>query len=150
MDKRWSLFLYQLMIYGIGTDICDVRRIRASLERHGDRFAEKVLADGELRTWRERSARWPDRGLRYLATRFSAKEAFSKAIGLGMRMPMTWRHCEIAKLPSGQPVIVLHGALKEWFEARGLTAHLSVTDESDYAASFCVVEKKQEKLASSA
>jgi holo-[acyl-carrier protein] synthase len=150
MDKRWSLFLYQAMIYGIGTDICDVRRIRASLERHGDRFAEKVLADGELRTWRERSARWPDRGLRYLATRFSAKEAFSKAIGLGMRMPMTWRHCEIAKLPSGQPVIVLHGALKEWFEARGLTAHLSVTDESDYAASFCVVEKNQEKLASSA
>jgi holo-[acyl-carrier protein] synthase len=143
MDKRWSLFLYQLMIYGIGTDICDVRRIRASLERHGDRFAEKVLADGELRTWRERSARWPDRGLRYLATRFSAKEAFSKAIGLGMRMPMTWRHCEIAKLPSGPPV-------KEWFEARGLTAHLSVTDESDYAASFCVVEKNQEKLASSA
>ena len=100
------------MIYGIGTDICDVRRIAASLERHGERFAQKVLADGELATWRERSARWPDRGLRYLATRFSAKEAFSKAIGLGMRMPMTWRHCEVAKLPSGQPVIVLHGALK--------------------------------------
>ena len=129
------------MIYGIGTDICDVRRIRASLERHGERFAEKVLADGELATWRERSSRWPDRGLRYRATRFSAKEAFSKAIGLGMRMPMTWRHCEVAKLASGQPVIVLHGALKEWFEARGLRCHLSVTDESDYAASFCVVEK---------
>ena len=133
------------MIYGIGTDICDVRRIRASLERHGERFAEKVLADGELATWRERSARWPDRGLRYLATRFSAKEAFSKAIGLGMRMPMTWRHCEVAKLRSGQPVIVLHGALKEWFEAQGLQAHLSVTDETDYAASFCVVEKIQTK-----
>ena len=129
------------MIYGIGTDICDVRRIRASLERHGERFAEKVLADGELATWRERSSRWPDRGLRYLATRFSAKEAFSKAIGLGMRMPMTWRHCEVAKLPSGQPVIVLHGALKAWFEERSLHAHLSVTDETDYAASFCVVER---------
>ena len=131
------------MIYGIGTDICDVRRIAASLARQGDRFAEKVLADGELAAWRERSARWPDRGLRYLATRFSAKEAFSKAIGLGMRMPMTWRHCEVAKLPSGQPVIVLHGALKKWFEAQGLQAHLSVTDETDYAASFCVVEKTQ-------
>ncbi|WCM89574.1 holo-ACP synthase [Acidovorax sp. NCPPB 3576] len=130
------------MIYGIGTDICDIRRIRASLERHGDRFAEKVLAEGELATWRERGARWPERGVRYLATRFSAKEAFSKAIGMGMRMPMTWRHCEVAKLPSGQPVIVLHGALKEWFEAQGLQCHLSVTDESDYAASFCVVEKK--------
>ncbi len=131
------------MIYGIGTDICDVRRIQASLERHGDRFAEKVLSQGELATWRARTARWPDRGLRYLATRFSAKEAFSKAIGLGMRMPMTWRHCEVAKLASGQPVIVLHGALKEWFEERGLQAHLSVTDETDYAASFCVVEKAQ-------
>lgn len=130
------------MVYGIGTDICDVRRIRDSLARHGDRFAEKVLSEAELRTWRERTARWPERGLRYLATRFSAKEAFSKAIGLGMRMPMTWRACEVAKLPSGQPSIVLHGALKEWFEARGLVAHLSVTDETDYAASFCVVEKK--------
>lgn len=130
------------MIYGIGTDICDVRRIRASLERLGDRFAEKVLAEGELATWRARSARWPDRGVRYMATRFSAKESFSKAIGLGMRMPMTWPHCEIVNLPSGQPSIVLHGALKEWFEARGLQVHLTVTDESDYAASFCVVEKK--------
>ena len=130
------------MIYGIGTDICDVRRIRDSLARHGDRFAAKVLADGELATWRERSSRWPERGVRYLATRFSAKESFSKAIGLGLRMPMTWRHCEVTNLPSGQPTIVLHGALKDWFESRGLRAHLSVTDESDYAASFCVVEKK--------
>ncbi|MCO5104784.1 MAG: holo-ACP synthase [Burkholderiaceae bacterium] len=129
------------MIYGIGTDICDVRRIAATVERHGERFAARVLADGELATWRARSERWPERGLRYLATRFSAKEAFSKAIGLGMRMPMTWRACEVAKLASGQPVIVLHGALKEWFDARGLTAHLSVSDETDYAASFCVVEK---------
>ena len=129
------------MIYGIGTDICDVRRIRESLGRHGDRFAEKVLSEGELATWRARTKRWPERGLRYLATRFSAKEAFSKAIGLGMRMPMAWRNCEISKLPSGKPEIVLHGALKEWFEARGLKAHLSVTDETDYAASFCVVEK---------
>jgi holo-[acyl-carrier-protein] synthase len=129
------------MIYGIGTDICDVRRIRASLERHGERFARKVLSDGEFATWQARTARWPERGLRYLATRFSAKEAFSKAVGLGMRMPMTWRSCEVAKLPSGQPIIVLHGELKAWFEARGLTAHVTVTDETDYAASFVVVEK---------
>ncbi|MCZ2406544.1 MAG: holo-ACP synthase [Burkholderiales bacterium] len=129
------------MVYGIGTDICDIRRIRASLERHGERFAEKVLCEGELAVWRARSARWSERGLRYLATRFSAKEAFSKAVGLGMRMPMTWRACEVVNLPSGQPAIVLHGALKDWFDAQGLRCHLSVTDESDYAASFCVVEK---------
>jgi holo-[acyl-carrier protein] synthase len=130
------------MIHGIGTDICDVRRIRESLQRHGERFARRVLSEGELAVWKARSARWPERGLRYLATRFSAKEAFSKAVGLGLRMPMTWRLCEIANLPSGKPVIVLHGGLKEWFEAQGLVAHVTVTDESDYAASFVVVEKK--------
>jgi holo-[acyl-carrier protein] synthase len=130
------------MIYGIGADVCDVRRIRASMERHGERFARKVLSDREMVVWKTRSARWPERGLRYLATRFSAKEAFSKAVGLGMRMPMTWRLCEIANLPSGKPVIVLHGGLKEWFEARRLAAHVTVTDETDYAASFVVVETK--------
>ena len=129
------------MVHGIGTDICDVRRIRESLDKYGERFARRILADGELAIWKARSARWPERGVRYLATRFSAKEAFSKAVGLGMRMPMTWRLCEIARLPSGQPVIVLHGGLKDWFEAQGLTAHVSVTDESDYAASFVVVER---------
>ncbi len=133
------------MIYGIGTDVCDIRRIRESLARHGDRFAEKILSEGELATWRARSQRWPERGVRYLATRFSAKESFSKAIGLGMRMPMTWRLCEVGKHPqghpeAGKPVIVLHGKLKAWFEARALQAHISVTDETDYAASFCVVE----------
>ena len=129
------------MIYGVGTDICDVRRIRDSLERHGERFAAKVLSEAELATWRARGERWPERGVRFLATRFSAKEAFSKAIGLGMRMPMTWRDCEIATLPSGQPVIVLYRGLKDWFEGQGLSAHVSVSDETDYASSFVVVER---------
>ena len=129
------------MIYGIGTDICDIRRIKAALERNGERFATKILSDAELKVWKARSARWPERGLRYLATRFSAKEAFSKAIGLGMRMPMSWRLCEISKVASGKPEIVLHGGLKVWFTEKGLTAHITVTDESNYAASFCVVEK---------
>ena len=129
------------MIFGIGTDICDVRRIRQSLARHGDRFAKKILSDAEFNTWQARSARWPERGVRYLASRFSAKEAFSKAIGLGMVWPMHWRQCEIGKLTSGKPTIVLHGELKEWFESRQLAAHVSLTDETDYAASFCVVEQ---------
>lgn len=129
------------VIYGIGTDLCDVRRIRASLERHGERFALRILCDAEFATWQARSARWPERGVRYVATRFSAKEAFSKAVGLGLRAPMAWRLCEVATLPSGQPQIVLHGALQDWCTARGLRAHLSLSDESDYASSFCVVEQ---------
>ncbi len=128
------------MIFGIGTDICDIRRIAATFERQGDRFAERVLGEAELAIWRARSARWPKRGLRYLATRFSAKEAFSKAIGLGMRTPMRWRDCEILNERSGKPYVVLHAGLAALFDAKGLRAHVTVTDETDYAASFVVVE----------
>ena len=128
------------MIYGIGTDICDVRRIEASFARRGERFALKVLGPGELEIFNARRARSEVRGVRFLATRFSAKEAFSKAVGMGIRMPMTWRSCEILNAASGKPVIRLHGALAQWFDARGLRAHVTVTDESDYAASFVVVE----------
>jgi holo-[acyl-carrier protein] synthase len=130
------------VIYGIGTDICDVRRIAATLERRGERFAEKVLGPTEIQVFRHRRAKVEARGVSFLATRFSAKEAFSKAIGLGIHMPMTWRACEIVNLPSGQPVIRLHGELAAWFAARNLSAHVSVTDETDYAASFVVVETK--------
>jgi holo-[acyl-carrier protein] synthase len=67
--------------------------------------------------------------VRFLATRFSAKEAFSKAIGLGIRSPMTWRGCEILNEPSGKPFIRLSGELADWFAARHLVAHVTVTDE---------------------
>lgn len=133
------------MIFGIGTDIIDIRRLQATVERRGERFAQKVLGERELAVYRERSGRVPQRGLSYLATRFSAKEAFSKAIGMGMRMPMTWRACEILKAPSGKPEIHLHGALAEWFAARRLVAHVSVSDESDYAAAFVVVETQESR-----
>lgn len=133
------------MIFGVGTDICDVRRIATTLARRGERFAEKVLGPHEIEIFRARRARVEARGVSYLATRFSAKEAFSKAIGLGMCMPMTWRDCEVVKAPSGKPQIRLHGALAAWFDARHLQAHVSVTDETDYAASFVVVEYKDSK-----
>jgi holo-[acyl-carrier protein] synthase len=128
------------MIYGIGTDICDLRRMRDTLARRGERFAEKVLGPHEITVFRARRARVEARGLSFLATRFSAKEAFSKAIGLGMRMPMTWRACEIVNVPGGKPEIRLHGELAEWFAARRLRAHVTVTDETEYAAAFVVVE----------
>jgi holo-[acyl-carrier protein] synthase len=81
------------LIHGIGTDICDTARIAAVLARRGERFAEKVLGPHEIGVFQARRAKLETRGVAYLATRFSAKEAFSKAIGLGMRMPMTWRDC---------------------------------------------------------
>lgn len=130
------------MVVGIGTDICDVRRIAATLARRGPRFAQKVLGPSEIVVFQARRARVEARGIAYLATRFSAKEAFSKAIGLGMRSPMQWRLCEILNHPSGAPYLRLHGELARWFDARGWQAHVTVTDETDYAASFVVVERR--------
>jgi holo-[acyl-carrier protein] synthase len=130
------------MIHGIGTDICDVRRIRDTLARRGERFAEKVLGPREIEVFRARRAKVDARGVAFLASRFAAKEAFAKAIGLGMRWPMTWRACEVLNAPGGKPMIVLGGELAAWFAARGLTAEVSVSDESDYAVAFVVVQDK--------
>ncbi len=132
------------MIYGIGTDICDIRRIAAVYGRRGDRFVQRVLGPNERALFEARSRKLSARGISFLATRFSAKEAFSKAIGLGLRMPMTWQACEIVKAVSGKPVLRLHGELANWFNQRGLRAHVSITDEADYAASFVVVETIEE------
>ena len=128
------------MIFGVGTDICDVRRIAATLARRGERFAERVLGPREIEVFRERLAKVPARGISYLATRFSAKEAFSKAIGMGMRSPMTWRACEIINAPGGKPLIRLHGALADWFAEHHLQAQVSLSDETDYAVSFVIIE----------
>ncbi len=130
------------MIYGIGTDVCDIRRIEGTVQRRGERFAQRVLGPEELQVFHARSLRAPARGLRYLATRFSAKEAFSKAIGLGIRWPMSWRACQILNEASGKPVLHLSGELALWFEALGLQGHVTVTDETDDAATFVVVESK--------
>jgi len=134
------------MIFGIGTDLCDVRRVASTLQRRGERFAHKVLGPSELLVWQARRDRVESRGLAYLATRFSGKEAFSKAIGLGLHMPMTWRSCEILNEPSGKPFIRLHGDLAAWFTQRNLRAHVTVTDETDYVATFVVVEHAETDL----
>lgn len=128
------------MIYGIGTDICDIRRIEATLARRGERFAEKVLGPDELQVFRARRQRSETRGVRYLATRFSAKEAFSKAIGLGLHLPMRLPDCQILNQASGRPVLALRGALADWFAERALRGQVTLSDESDYAVSFVVVE----------
>lgn len=130
------------MIYGIGTDIIQIARVEAALARHGDRFAEKILGPEEMQKYRSRKAKVEARGVRFLATRFAAKEAFSKAIGLGMRMPMTWRAMQTLNAPSGKPVAITSGTLNEFMEQHGLTAQVSITDEADYAVAFVIVEKK--------
>ena len=130
------------MIYGIGTDIIQISRIEAALARNGERFAEKILGPEELEKYRRRKEKVEARGIRFLATRFAAKEAFSKAIGLGMRMPMTWCAMQVLNAPNGKPVAMTDGALKEFMERNGLTAQVSITDEADYAVAFVIVERQ--------
>jgi holo-[acyl-carrier protein] synthase len=130
------------MIYGIGTDIIQIDRLRAALARSGERFAAKILGPDELEIFRARRAAVEVRGLRYLATRFAAKEAFSKAIGLGLRMPMTWRTAQVMNANSGQPAIVASGALQDFMRQNGLSAQVSISDEAEYAVAFVIVEQK--------
>lgn len=129
-------------IAGIGTDLLRIDRIERALARHGDRFAEKILGAQELQKFHARRARDLQRGIRFLATRFAAKEAFSKAIGLGMRMPMTWRRVQILNAPGGRPILVLAPELLAWYNERYGAAHVSITDESDMAAAYVVIERK--------
>jgi holo-[acyl-carrier protein] synthase len=127
------------VIYGIGTDIVQISRVEAALARSGERFAEKILGPEELVKYHARRAKNEVRGLRFLATRFSAKEAFSKAIGLGMRMPMTWRSAQMLNAPSGKPVIVCSGALEEFMREHRLSAQVTISDEADYGVAFVIV-----------
>jgi holo-[acyl-carrier protein] synthase len=129
------------MIFGLGTDIIRIDRIAAAVTRHGDRFAERVLGPQEMEKYLSRKAKVEVRGLRFLATRFAAKEAFSKAIGLGMRMPMTWRSAQILNAPSGKPMVVTSGALATFMQAHGISAQVSISDEAEYAVAFVIVEK---------
>lgn len=129
-----------MAIYGIGTDVVQLSRVAAVMTRTQGRFADKVLGSDELRVFHARRARSEARGLAYLATRFSAKEAFSKAIGLGMHWPMTWRALQTLNEASGKPFVVASGELATWLAERGISAQVSVSDERDYAVSFVVAE----------
>jgi len=88
-----------------------------------------------------RKAKNPVRGIRFVATRFAAKEAFAKAIGLGIRMPMTWPAAQMLNAPSGKPMIVCSGVLKEFMDKHKLTTQVTVSDEAEYAVAFVIVEQ---------
>ncbi len=128
------------MIYGIGTDLIEIARIAAAVDRFGERFVQRILGPQEQLRHAARRARSASRGLAFLATRFAAKEAVSKAIGLGLRSPMTWRAVEIINAPSGQPQVLAHGALAEFLRARRLRLSVSVTDEQAMAMAFVIAE----------
>lgn len=130
------------MIYGIGTDILQISRIDAILARQGTRFAQRVLGEEEMEVFLQRSVALPARGARFLATRIAAKEAFAKALGLGVRYPMTWQTLQTLNAPNGAPHLVTQGALKDFLNDRQLHAQVSLSDETEYAVAFVIIEKR--------
>lgn len=122
------------MIHGIGTDIVAVSRLRSMWERHGERALERLLAPRE----REDFARAADKG-RFLAKRFAAKEAFAKAFGTGVRPPVLLPAIAVTHDELGKPAFAFDGPLAA---ATGhLTAHLSISDEADYAVAYVILER---------
>ena len=128
------------MIIGIGSDLSDIRRIQASLDRFGDRFTQRLFTEIE----RTRSERKSDRAASY-AKRFAAKEACAKALGTGMRRGVFWRDMGVVNLSSGQPTVALTNGALARLEAitppgRRPVIHLSLSDDHPYAQAFVVIE----------
>jgi holo-[acyl-carrier protein] synthase len=128
------------MIIGLGSDLADIRRIEATLERFGERFVARIFTDIE----RARSERKADRASSY-AKRFAAKEACAKALGTGLRAGVFWRDMGVVNARSGQPTLALTGGAAKRLAAMtpaGFTArvHLSLTDDHPYAQAFVVIE----------
>lgn len=134
------------MIFGIGSDIAHVPRFERLYAKQGDRFARHILTPHELAQFQVRHARSAPRGLRFLATRFAAKEAFSKACGLGLRMPMHWHTVQVLNLPSGKPTMQGLGAMAAWLAEKNLITHLTMSDEQEYAVAYVVLETQEIKL----
>ena len=124
------------MIYGIGTDIVEVARIEASMAQFGDEFAKRILADSEWDAF-EKSAVKP----RFLAKRFAAKEAFSKALGTGLRAPATFQNIAVSHDDLGKPVLLLATELQQFLNSKNIKkTHISISDEKNLAAAFVVLE----------
>ena len=130
------------MILGVGTDICDIRRIRALVERHGERFARKTFTEIE----RAKCDARPDPVPCY-AKRFAAKEAVAKALATDDSGALSWQDVEVINRLSGRPDVLLHGGAAERLRAITPDGHtaairLSLSDERDYAVAFAVVEAR--------
>ncbi|MBC8520003.1 MAG: holo-ACP synthase [Gammaproteobacteria bacterium] len=128
------------MILGIGTDLVDVKRIRDSLERHGDRFAEKILSKDEVLEFQQCGERVQ---AHFLAKRFAAKEATAKALGTGFRDGIKLQDIEVTHTEKGKPELLLSGGAELEQRQLGVTAtHISISDEHEHAVAFVIMEKE--------
>ncbi|RZK87663.1 MAG: holo-ACP synthase [Methylobacterium sp.] len=129
------------MIIGLGSDLCNIERIQASLDRFGERFEARVFTDAE----RARAAKRPFTKAGTLAKRFAAKEAFSKAVGTGFKAGVFMRDIGVVNAPSGAPTLALTGGARARLDAmtppgHRAAVHLTLTDDHPWAQAFVVIE----------
>ncbi|MBK9786414.1 MAG: holo-ACP synthase [Betaproteobacteria bacterium] len=124
------------MIYGVGTDIVAIKRLQGMWDRHGEKALQRLLAPKEIADF----VKAADKG-RFLAKRFAAKEAFSKALGTGIRPPAVLSAIAVSHNELGKPILDFCGQLAELIKNQGLTAHLSISDEADYAIAYVILER---------
>ena len=129
------------MILGLGSDLCSIERIQASLDRFGDRFLTRVFTETE----RAKAARRPFTAAGTLAKRFAAKEAFSKAVGTGFKRGVFMRDIGVVNAPSGAPTLHLTGGARVSLDAmvpdgHAARVHLTMTDDHPWAQAFVVIE----------
>jgi holo-[acyl-carrier protein] synthase len=124
------------VIYGVGTDLIEIKRVARVLERFGERFAQRILCEPELKRFRAHK-----QPVAYLAKRFAAKEAFTKALGTGIHAPANWHGVWVVNLKSGKPVLEFSVPLKRLLQERKIrNSHLSLTDEREIAAATVILE----------
>lgn len=130
------------MILGIGTDLCNIERIEAILDRFGDRFRNRVFTPRE----QARAARRPHEAATY-AKRWAAKEACSKALGTGLRMGIAWKDMSVTNLPTGQPVMHVTGWAKRRLDTmtppgHEAILHVTLTDDHPWAQAMVLIEAR--------
>jgi holo-[acyl-carrier protein] synthase len=130
------------MILGIGTDLANIERIQGVLDRHGDRFRNRVFTDTE----QAKAARRKDVAGTY-AKRWAAKEACSKALGTGLRMGISWKDMAVSNLETGQPVMAVTGWAAERLKSmtpagHDAIIHVTLTDDHPWAQAFVVIEAR--------
>jgi holo-[acyl-carrier protein] synthase len=124
------------VIYGVGTDLIEISRIERALARFGLRFAQRILCEPELKRFTAHA-----KPAAYLAKRFAAKEAFSKALGTGIHAPANWHGVWVINHRSGKPQLEFSVALAALLHSRGiLRSHLTLTDERGMAAATVILE----------
>lgn len=129
------------MIYGVGCDVVELARVAEVVTERGDRFAKRILAEPEWATYEKRRALSDARGLAFIASRWAAKEAISKALGTGISGDVTFHSMMVTHRETGAPVVEFVEPLKSRLEQEKIRVHVSITDEKSVVAAFAVAER---------